>query len=96
MKPRTLHPITSTTTIRRQLIEHLTQAGFAVTLAHRLREALATAQHTPGLLVILDLMDPEAGAQLVEDLHAVEDGERQTVLVLSPAERLPPERQLLQ
>ena len=96
MKQRTPPPAGSTATIRRELIEHLTQAGFAVTLTHRLREALATVQHQPGALVILDLMDPQTGAQLVEELRTMKDGNRQPVVLLSPAEHVPLERQLLQ
>jgi DNA-binding response OmpR family regulator len=95
MKQHAPQSAASTAAIRRDIIEHLTQAGFAVTLAPRLSEALATMQHTPGLLVILDLMDPEAGQQLVEDLRATEEGGRPPVLLVAPVERMPPERQLL-
>jgi hypothetical protein len=45
--------------------------------------------------VILDLMDPEAGEHLVDDLRTTEDGDRQPVLLLSPVERMLPERKLL-
>ena len=96
MKPRTRRPAASLAIIRRQIIEHLTQAGFAVTLAHRLPAALATMQHRVRVVVILDLIDPATGEQLVEDLRATEDGDRQPVLLLSPIERMLPERQLLQ
>lgn len=95
MKQRPPRPAASTTAIRREIIEQLTQAGFTVTLAHRLREALARVQHTPGVLVILDLMDLEAGQQVVEELCATGDANRQPVLLLTPVERVLPERQLL-
>lgn len=96
MKPHTARPAAPTAAIRRQILDQLTQAGFALRLAHRLPEALAIVQHTPGLLVILDLMDAEAGQRLVEDLRATEDGDQQHGLLISPVERELPERQLLQ
>lgn len=69
MKLRVPQTGPSTAAICRQIIKQLTRAGFAMTLAPRLPAALATVQHTPGVLVIVDQMDPQAGQHLVEDLH---------------------------
>lgn len=96
MQPRTPNAAAAPAEIRRQIIEGLTQAGFAVMQAQRLNEALAALQRQWGVLVLLDLMDPQAGAQLVEELRATVGGNQQPVLLLSPVERVPPERQLLE
>lgn len=96
MKKSTPRGAKSTAELRRLIIERFAQGGVEVARANSLPEALATLQHRQGMLVVLDLMEPQEAEQLVEDLHTTEDGGHQPVLLLAVGERLPQERQLLQ